>query len=91
MKRALLIFIGVCLFGCSPTVKQITAPDGRPAHRITCNERDGLTLADCWEAAGKLCGGRGYDVLGQNENKSERFMFGVYRADAERDVFVRCR
>lgn len=64
MKTLMLIAAVGLLAGCTMS-RQITAADGRAAHRITCNG-GANSMGSCFEKAGDICGASGYDVLNQD-------------------------
>ena len=60
MKRLWLCLGIMTLAGCAmvlpPTLTYL--PDGRPGYSIACSDS-----LECYEQAGWVCGGRGYDVV----------------------------
>ncbi|MCK8788170.1 hypothetical protein M0638_27865 [Roseomonas sp. NAR14] len=81
------------LAGCT-TARQTFGPDGRAAYNITCNG-GWNSWGSCYEKAGEVCGGSGYDVLNQ-AGQSRPFVvatqYGVTAGTAEhRGLVVSCR
>ncbi|MEB0058800.1 hypothetical protein [Variovorax sp. LG9.2] len=96
-SASVLALLGGCAFS-----HQITGPDGKPMHTISCNGA-GNSISSCYEKAGELCGTAGYDILDRDGSSSP---FGVatgtvrpgyggytstYGAIVTRNLFVRCK
>jgi hypothetical protein len=62
MKLIVLVGTIVSIAGCT-TDSQTYGPDGRVSHSITCKGAL-LSMASCFDQAGKICGAAGYDVIG---------------------------
>lgn len=72
MKRATkfltLATILLSLTACSSGSNEIYALDGLKAQKVTCRafiSGNHVDPADCYEKAGKVCGARGYEVVGE--------------------------
>ena len=94
-----LMILGAALFfaGCT-TSKQITGPDGRTAHSISCNG-GANNIGNCFEKAGDICGSAGYDVLDKDGSVvpistlrgSNGRVSGFGTAAVNRSLLVRCK
>lgn len=62
MKVHILLIAAAALAAGCTTSKQITGPDGRTAHSISCNGAAN-SIGGCFEKAGDICGASGYEVL----------------------------
>lgn len=65
------------LIGCA-TSKQMHLPDGSVGHNIQCNGA-ALSMADCFQKAGDLCGAKGYVLLNR---EGEAIPFGYSAGSA---------
>jgi hypothetical protein len=61
MKLYIAAALGITLAGCAIS-HETYAPDGRRAYSITCSGM-ALSWGSCYEKAGSLCQGAGYDVI----------------------------
>ena len=106
MKKTLTPLMAMLAFalgaaGCASS-KQITGPDGKAMHTISCNGAAN-SISSCYEKAGELFGTAGYDILDRDGSSSP---FGVASASARpghggytatygaivtRSLFVRCK
>jgi hypothetical protein len=61
MFRTAMLIAGLLLAGCA-VARTTHLPDGRVGHSISC---DGAAVGMnyCFEKAGELCQGRGYDLV----------------------------
>jgi hypothetical protein len=65
MKTAVVIIAGAtrgALAGGCATSAQTDEPDGKVAPSINCSGT-ALTLGNCYEKAGQICGAQGYVIL----------------------------
>ncbi|WP_133717417.1 hypothetical protein [Methylocaldum gracile] len=105
MKNRLGMMCLICgLTGCAhslsePTARSIYLPSGEPAYQITCEER-GLAKDSCYRKAGDLCGTRGYDEIGLNDERQMNEIFdmvtGAIRQGktapiVEKTIVIRCK
>lgn len=75
------IFITVIISGCATSIP-ISSPSGKMGHAINCSA---VTIAQCYQKAGEMCGGRGYIILNQ-KNQSAGFFTG-----ADKSLVVECK
>ena len=68
---------GLLLAGCAMS-KQTYLPDGRQGHSISC-DGSAVGMNVCFEKAGELCQGRGYDLVNR---EGQAIPFGVGHASA---------
>jgi hypothetical protein len=61
MLRTAMLVAGVLLTGCAMS-KETHLPDGRLGHSISC-DGSAVGMNVCFEKAGELCKGRGYDLV----------------------------
>ena len=92
--RVMIALIGaVSLCGCA-TVNKTFAPDGRKAYTLNCS---GLARGwdMCFDAAGKICGSAGYDVLDRSDEKSGSAAINngsAFAAESnERSMMIACK
>ena len=67
-KIKLLGFLAlVALSGCtsSSSVKESYGPSGNTSYEISCNNMS-ASLSACYQKAGEICKGRGYNVISQH-------------------------
>ena len=72
---ALLSFYAVTtllLSGCLAAVRESYAPDGRKAYSLSCSGKY-LDWNQCLNAAGRICGPLGYDVIERHSEASFEF------------------
>ena len=67
--------------GCSISTP-ISSPNGKIGYAINCTA---VTIADCYQKAGEMCGGKGYTIL-DKKNKSHGFFTA-----ADRTLVVECK
>jgi len=84
MKKIILILTGLTLTtlvaSCTTSIP-ITSPSGRLGHAINCSS---VTIAQCYQKAGEVCGGRGYRIISQ-KNQSEGFF-----TPADKSLIIEC-
>lgn len=83
MKIKNILFSSILLTlvtGCASSVP-ITSPSGKKGHAIDCSL---FSIAQCYEKAGKVCGGKGYKIL-DKKNKSEGFF-----TSANKTLVIEC-
>ncbi|MEB8430840.1 hypothetical protein OO007_01290 [Cocleimonas sp. KMM 6892] len=72
--------IAILLTGCATSIP-ISSPNGKIGHAINCSA---VTMAQCYQKAGEMCGGRGYNILNQ-KNQSQGFF-----TPADKSLVVEC-
>ena len=82
IKLAAIAAILLSLTACYTSSSQIYTPDGFKAHKITCaNHFPSFALdpATCVQKAGKVCGVKGYQVIGE-----------PFRGSRQMSMIIRC-
>lgn len=81
------------VFSCA-TSKQIYTADGQRGYSITCSGQ-ALNWGMCYEKAGEICGGKGYDILeksgeqGATVSMSQYGLFGG--STMNRIMIIKCK
>lgn len=100
-KTLLLIAVAALVVGCT-TSRQVTGPDGRAAHSISCNGAAN-SMGSCLEKAGDICGASGYEVVNQDGSSTPFGLVngrwtpsggsfrGTSGAIVNRSLLVRCK
>ncbi len=83
LKSILLssLIAAVFLTGCTTSIP-ISAPSGKLGHAINCSA---VTMAQCYQKAGMLCGGKGYNILSQKDQSPGFF------TPADKSLVVECK
>jgi hypothetical protein len=95
MKARYITFVVCCgiLTACA-TAKRTYGPDGRAAFAIECSGQ-ALSWGKCYEKAGEICGGKGYDVIERNGDQSESVsatQYGVIGGTVvNRSMLISCK
>lgn len=79
------------LVGCRASVTEVKGPDGERAYSIDCGSNVVFAAgqAKCLEAAGEVCGRRGYVVLHEDEGAEGRTNSGLRIIHST--VLIRCK
>jgi hypothetical protein len=93
----LIAAAGLLLTGCAMS-KETYLPDGRLGHSISC-DGSAVGMNVCFEKAGELCGGRGYDLVNREgqivpfgtASVSPKGGFGTYGAMNTKSILVACK
>ena len=89
MKVVVLAGAAIAVAGCI-TASQTYGPDGRVAYSITCKGAV-LSMASCFEEAGKRCGTAGYDVIGGGNETGFVATSSFAGSTSNRSLVVSCK
>ena len=81
-KLRILTLVCVGLLGGCATAQPIMAPTGQQGFSVDCSA---LTMAQCYQKAGQLCGANGYKVFNEVDKRS-----GFFTA-AEKQMVIACK
>ncbi len=93
MKKIILALMLTTLTACA-SVQDTYAPDGRKAYALNCS---GLARGwdKCQQAAGQICGAKGYDILDRISEDMQTIGAGTTDAfgakSAERSMLIACK
>lgn len=94
MKTLFAFLAAALVLGGCATSRTIIGQDGKPLHKISC-DGSALGMDACYEKAGELCEGAGYDVIGQDGTAQPYFFAsgGSFYSGAmvTRSLLARCR
>lgn len=89
-----LAISGLLLSGCAVS-KRVSGPNGEILHAIECSGAF-LSMGDCIEKAGKICGSYGYEVIGGNQANlgyvGGGSQYGIFHSPyVQREMIIRCK
>lgn len=94
MKGVMLVLTTALALSACATAKETYMPDGRLGYNINCSGQ-ALSWGECYQKAGEICGGKGYDILAQTGDQGSTMaanQFGLYGgAVITRSLVVACK
>lgn len=62
-------------------------PNGRPGYSVQCSG----SMSGCYEKAGEMCKGRGYEVVTQQQSRKSAIGFTGAQSQNVYDVLISCK
>ena len=94
MKNLGIILLVVAVLGGCATSRQTYTSDGQQGYSINCSG-SALNWGMCYEKAGEICGGKGYEVLQKSGDQGAMIsgtQFGLFGGSViNRSMIIKCK